>query len=179
MRAFSQLVQNVDQLNDFLVTYRCCADKRYLVQLLSTQSRDTVTELARAILERLPDTHIIGHSTRHVILEGEIFNHGCLVCVMEFNQTTLTSAVQHYSFSPDIDGYDLKQALELQDSSKAIISFSVQIGRRDYPVYRVFNPEGPTVSGGLAQAIDDGCWSYIKTKFMMKRLWRLLYIVTA
>ena len=49
MRAFSQLVQNVDQLNDFLVTYRCCADKRYLVQLLSTQSRDTATELIQKI----------------------------------------------------------------------------------------------------------------------------------
>ncbi|KIP66787.1 bifunctional diguanylate cyclase/phosphodiesterase [Vibrio jasicida] len=158
MRAFSQLVQNVDQLNDFLVTSQCCADKRYLVQLLSTQSRDSAVSLARAILERLPNTHIIGHSTRHVILEGEIINHGCLVCVMEFEQTTLTSAVQHYSFSPDIDGYDLKQALQLQDNSKAIISFSVQIERRDYPVYRVFDADGPKVSGGLAQTIDDGCW---------------------
>ncbi|EDP57430.1 EAL domain-containing protein [Vibrio sp. AND4] len=158
MRVFSQLVQNVDQLNDFLVTFRCCADKHYLVQLLSTQSRETVVKLARAILGRLPDTHIIGHSTRHVILEGEIINHGCLVCVMEFEQTSLTSAVQRYSFSPDIDGYDLKQALKLQDNSKAIISFSVQIERRDYPLYRVFNTDGPMVSGGLAQAIDDGCW---------------------
>ena len=127
MRVFSQLVQNVDQLNDFLVTFRCCAGKHYLVQLLSTQSRETVVKLARAILGRLPETHIIGHSTRHVILEGEIINHGCLVCVMEFEQTTLTSAVQRYSFSPDIDGYDLKQALKLQDNSKAIILSLIHI----------------------------------------------------
>lgn len=93
MRAFSKLVHDVSQLNDFLVTFPTSSDKQYLVQILSTQSREITTTLADAVLSSLPNAHVMGHSTRNVILEGEIFTSGCLVSVIEFEQTTLTSAV--------------------------------------------------------------------------------------
>lgn len=84
MRAFSKLVHDVSQLNDFLVTFPTSSDKQYLVQILSTQSREITTTLADAVLSSLPNAHVMGHSTRNVILEGEIFTSGCLVSVIEF-----------------------------------------------------------------------------------------------
>ncbi|MCV5990133.1 hypothetical protein OFO94_29170, partial [Escherichia coli] len=90
------------------------------------------------VLSMLPNAHVIGHSTRNVILDGDIFTSGCLINLIEFDQTTLTSAVQAYSFSPDIDGGELKRSLQLQSNSQVIISFAVQIERRDYPLYQTF-----------------------------------------
>ncbi|MDF5560368.1 FIST N-terminal domain-containing protein, partial [Vibrio parahaemolyticus] len=134
------------------------SDKQYLVQILSTQSREITTTLADAVLSSLPNAHVMGHSTRNVILEGEIFTSGCLVSVIEFEQTTLTSAVQTYSYSPDIDGGELKRSLLMQHNSQVILSFAVQIERRDYPLFQTFASEEVVISGGLAQSIDDGCW---------------------
>ncbi|MCE9845501.1 EAL domain-containing protein [Vibrio antiquarius] len=158
MRAFSKLVHDVSQVNDFLVTSQFSSSKQYLVQILSTQSRDFTTTLADAVLLLLPNAHVMGHSTRNVILEGEIFTSGCLISVTEFEQTTLTSAVQTYSYSPDIDGGELKRSLLLQHNSQVILSFAVQIERRDYPLFQTFASEEVVISGGLAQSIDDGCW---------------------
>ncbi|TOF21395.1 sensor domain-containing phosphodiesterase [Vibrio parahaemolyticus] len=158
MRAFSKRVHDVSQLNDFLVTSQLHPDKQYLVQILSTQSRECAVALAKAVLSMLPNAHVIGHSTRNVILDGDIFTSGCLINLIEFGQTTLTSAVQAYSFSPDIDGGELKRSLQLQSNSQVIISFAVQIERRDYPLYQTFATENVRVSGGLAQTIEDGCW---------------------
>ncbi|MCC3802781.1 EAL domain-containing protein [Vibrio parahaemolyticus] len=158
MRAFSKRVHDVSQLNDFLVTSQLHPDKQYLVQILSTQSRECAVALAKAVLSMLPNAHVIGHSTRNVILDGDIFTSGCLINLIEFDQTTLTSAVQAYSFSPDIDGGELKRSLQLQSNSQVIISFAVQIERRDYPLYQTFATENVRVSGGLAQTIEDGCW---------------------
>ncbi|EHH1217897.1 EAL domain-containing protein [Vibrio parahaemolyticus] len=158
MRAFSKRVHDVSQLNDFLVTSQLHPDKQYLVQILSTQSRECAVALAKAVLSMLPNAHVIGHSTRNVILDGDIFTSGCLISLIEFDQTTLTSAVQAYSFSPDIDGGELKRSLQLQSNSQVIISFAVQIERRDYPLYQTFATENVRVSGGLAQTIEDGCW---------------------
>ncbi|MCV6069881.1 hypothetical protein OFP26_30350, partial [Escherichia coli] len=87
-------------------------------------------------------------------MDGDIFTSGCLINLIEFDQTTLTSAVQAYSFSPDIDGGELKRSLQLQSNSQVIISFAVQIERRDYPLYQTFATENVRVSGGLAQTIE-------------------------
>ena len=130
MRTYSQLIHDQNQLNDFLGTISWQTSKQYLVQLLSTQSREEATSFAQCLLEVVPHAHVIGHSARTLIYSGDIFTDGSLLIVSELVDTTLTSAVQTYSFSPDIDGYDLKQSLALRDNSKAIISFSVQVERR-------------------------------------------------
>ncbi|WP_447062448.1 EAL domain-containing protein [Vibrio alginolyticus] len=154
MRAFSKLVHDVSQLNDFLVTFPTSSDKQYLVQILSTQSREITTTLADAVLSSLPNAHVMGHSTRNVILEGEIFTSGCLVSVIEFEQTTLTSAVQTYSYSPDIDGGELKRSLLMQHNSQVILSFAVQIERRDYPLFQTFASEEVVMIFNCASRLD-------------------------
>ncbi|CAH1567200.1 bifunctional diguanylate cyclase/phosphodiesterase [Vibrio rotiferianus] len=164
MRTYSQLIHDQNQLNDFLGTISWQTSKQYLVQLLSTQSREEATSFAQCLLEVVPHAHVVGHSARTLIYSGDIFTDGSLLIVSELVDTTLTSAVQTYSFSPDIDGYDLKQSLALRDNSKAIISFSVQVERRDYPIYRGFCSDGPPVSGGLAQANEGGCWVLFQTQ---------------
>ncbi|MBJ6899989.1 hypothetical protein JG638_18255, partial [Vibrio cholerae] len=66
-------------------------DKQYLVQILSTQSRECAAALAKAGLSMLPNAHVIGHSTRNIILDGDIFTSGCLTNLLEYDLTTLTS----------------------------------------------------------------------------------------
>ncbi|MDF2155907.1 EAL domain-containing protein [Vibrio sp. CAU 1672] len=158
MQTTSQLVSDVSQLNDFLGSYDWQSDKQYLVQILSTQSRQQASLYAQSILTTLPYAHVIGHSTRTLILAGDVHTQGSLVIICAFADTQLTSTAQPYTFSPDLDGYDLKLGLKLKHNTQAVISFAVQQEGRDYPLYRAFSSSEPMVSGGLAQSTDHGCW---------------------
>lgn len=159
MQTFSFWVEDLTQLQAMTSDYRWDAHNTYLVQIFSTQTASITQGYARHLLAHLPNVDIIGHSTQHTIYGGEILTGGCLVVIAEFCHTTLTSAVVSYSGSADLDGYDLRQALQLTPTSRAVISFSVQVERQDYPLYGAFSDGIATpVCGGLAQSAADGCW---------------------
>ncbi len=161
MRTFSILVEDLQQLDDKLTSYRWRDDKRYLVQLFSTQSKSLVEAYAHNIVDALPQATLLGHSTRSLIFGNQIETQGSLIVVAEFETTDCSSALVPYSGAPDLDGFDLKQKLKIAPNAQAVISFSVKQGRRDYPLYRAFlpNDDCPPIAGGLAQATaHDDPW---------------------
>lgn len=156
MRTYTKLITGNRQLMAFLQDIPARNSASCLVQLLSTEHEDRVRAYARQINEYLPHSHIIGHSTRHTIIEGQIAHHGSLVVISFFEHTYLTSACVTLSDNPAKEANYLLAALELNSQSKLIISFSQHINSLDFNLYRALGElTSVPISGGVAANVNQ------------------------
>lgn len=155
MRTYSTLVTDNQQLMAFLQDIPARNSASYLVQLFSTEPEDRVCAYARQIHEFLPHSHIIGHSTRHTIVDGQITHHGSLVVISCFEHTRITSACVELTENPIQEARNVFGALELNEQSKLIISFSQHIKSLDFNLYRALGElTSVPISGGVAANVD-------------------------
>ncbi|WP_281630799.1 EAL domain-containing protein [Vibrio sp. St2] len=155
MHTYSALIRDEQQLTRFLGSLSDDASQSVLIQLLSSQDERQIRSYAQLIEERLPEAKIIGHSTRHVIHQGDIHHHSTLIAVSVFCCTQLSAAHVPLQGHPDNEAASLTEQLELNEQSKLIISFSQLTNGRDYNLYLALNPIADVpVCGGLAASVD-------------------------
>ncbi|KJY81629.1 diguanylate cyclase [Vibrio galatheae] len=155
MRTYSALITDHQQLMAHL---RDIPTKNYsscLVQLLSTDPESVVCDYATQILEHIPGCHIIGHSTRHTIYDGQIVHHGSLVTISCFEHTAITSSCVAVTDSPRSDARQVADELALARATKSIISFSHHIRSLDCNLYQALGELSDIpVSGGAAATVE-------------------------
>lgn len=96
MHTYSALIRDEQQLTRFLGSLSDDASRSVLIQLLSSQDERQIRSYAQLIEERLPEAKIIGHSTRHVIHQGDIHHHSTLIAVSVFCCTQLSATEDRY-----------------------------------------------------------------------------------
>lgn len=166
MRTYSALVFDNQQLMTFLNQLPSGRGSSYLVQILSTQPKEVASDYAACVQREHPQCEIIGHSTRHVIFEGEIYHQGTLVTLSQFEQTYFSSAAVVLNEEPKQDAQHIVDKLALEDNSKAIISFSHLTNSWDYNLYQALSDicDVP-ICGGLAAAVEGRKeWLLLGTK---------------
>lgn len=167
MRTYSALIGSEQALIDFVnaksVSSAC------LVQLFSSQSEHLVASYAACIIERIPQAHIIGHSTRHVIHQQQILS-GTLIVLSCFEHSEITSACVALSDNPDAEADQLLTQLALKPNSKAIISFSQHTQRHDFNLYQALGTMTDVpISGGVAAHVDGNSeWTLFGQKVLYK-----------
>ncbi|MCG9784991.1 EAL domain-containing protein [Vibrio brasiliensis] len=156
MRTYSALIFNDQQLMAFLQDIPAGDSLSHLVQILSTQPEPLVCAYAQQIDAQLVDSHIIGHSTRHTIYDGQIAHEGSLVVVSCFEHTWLTSTCVELSDNPISSANRIRDELTLSQDSQLIISFSQHISSLDFNLYRALGELTQVpISGGVAANVDE------------------------
>jgi EAL domain-containing protein (putative c-di-GMP-specific phosphodiesterase class I) len=99
-------------------------DKEYLVRVHTCiHDKQTILPFIDKILTRLPKAKIIGCSTTGVIIEGNIRQNCCLVCITEFDDSTIRT--KKYSLK-NITGRELAQEVSdgtITDKSVFMLTF--------------------------------------------------------
>lgn len=170
MRTYSVQITDNQQLMAFLQGIPAKNSSSYLVQILSTQQEQQVCDYAHQISDFLPQCHIIGHSTRHTIVDGQIAHDGSLIVVSCFEHTRLTSTSVELSDNPVSAANRMCSELGLGHDSKLIISFSQHISSLDFNLYRALGELTQVpISGGVAANVGDdqewvlfGCQTFHK-----------------
>ncbi|MEF1288692.1 bifunctional diguanylate cyclase/phosphodiesterase [Vibrio sp. M260118] len=156
MRTYSALIANDQQLiahlND-IPTQQYCS---ILVQILSTEPEPVVCGYAKQIQQAIPECHIIGHSTRHSIYDGQIVHRASLVSISCFEHTTITSACVPITDNPLSEAKEIASQLKLTNDSKSIISFSQHVSSLDFNLYQALGSlTDVPVSGGVAANVEQ------------------------
>lgn len=155
MRSYSALITNNQQLIAFLRDIPTKSYSSFLIQVLSTDSEQVVCQYADQILDYLPYGHIIGHSTRHTIYDGQVVHRGTLVTVSGFQHATINSTCVPITGNAQQEASQIIAGLALRSDSKSIISFSQHISSLDFNLYQALGglTEVP-ISGGVAANVD-------------------------
>ncbi|KGY11020.1 diguanylate cyclase [Vibrio tubiashii] len=156
MRTYSALIANVQQLRAHLKEIPTEKYSSFLVQIISTEPEPVVCNYAKQIQESIPECHIIGHSARHSIYDGQIVHLASLVAISCFEHTTITSACVAISNNPVSEAKEIVSQLELTSDSKSIISFSQHVSSLDFNLYQALGSlTNIPVSGGVAANVED------------------------
>lgn len=156
MRTYSALVNNNQQLQAHLRDIPTEKYSSFLVQLLSTDPEQVACDYADQILEHIPGCHIIGHSTRHTIFDGQIVHRGSLVSVSCFEHSSITSTCVPITNNPLSEAKDIVNGLALNHQTKSIISFSQHVSSLDFNLYQALGSlTDVPISGGVAANVDD------------------------
>lgn len=151
MHTYSALVSDDQQLITFLEKLPEYSDRTYLVQVLSSQTEMVVARYASLISAHFRHSEIIGHSTRHVIFDGQIHDEVTLVSVSEFKSTKLSSAIVALNDQPVQEALQLAEQLDLQENTRLVISFSQLNQSWEANIYNLFGEQyNFPVCGGLA-----------------------------
>ncbi|OAJ94343.1 bifunctional diguanylate cyclase/phosphodiesterase [Vibrio bivalvicida] len=156
MRTYSKLITNNRQLIAYLRDIPTKNYSSFLVQLLSTDPEQVVCDYADHILEHIPGCHIIGHSTRHTIVDGQVIHRGSLVSVSCFEHTSVTSTCVPITDNPLPEAKQIICGLALNHHSKSIISFSQHVSSLDFNLYQALGTlTNVPISGGVAANVAD------------------------
>lgn len=156
MRTYSALITDNKQLVCHLSDIPIENYSTFLVQILSTEPEEIVRSYADQILEDVPQCHIIGHSTRHIIFDHQIIHQGSLIAISGFKETRITSAATPITDSPLSEAKQLIDELALNRDSKSIISFSQHINSLDFNLYQALGTlTDVPISGGVAANVGD------------------------
>ena len=156
MHTYSTLVSDDQQLITFLKQFSKHSGGSYLIQVLSSQTEKVATGYASLLSAHFPESEIIGHSTRHVIFEGQIHDNSSLIAISQFKHTQLSSAAVALNHHPSQEAQALAEQLNLQPSTKLVISFSQLNPSWESHIYNLFGEKYDIpVCGGLAISVDD------------------------
>lgn len=170
MRTYSALVFDNRQLMTFVNQLPSARSHTYLVQILSTQPEQTAQQYAHSVRHSLPECEVIGHSTRHVIFDGQIHHGGTLVTVSLFEHTYFSSVAVELNDEPEQDAQKIIQGLAVEENSKVILSFAHLSNSWDYNLYQALAKLSDIpFAGGLAAMVNGekewlllGCETYHK-----------------
>lgn len=155
MRTYSALIFDNQQLMTFMEQLPSEEGSTNLVLILSTQTSTVASGYAACIHQVLPNSEVIGHSTRHVIFESNIHHAGTLICVNQFEHTHFSSALIELNDEPEQDAQVVLEQLDIGANSKAIISFSHVTNSWDYNLYQAIGKRCDVpISGGLAASVE-------------------------
>ncbi|KHA59742.1 diguanylate cyclase [Vibrio variabilis] len=155
MRTYSALVFDNQQLMTFINQLPKGLGSSNLVQILSTQPATIASRYAAYIKQVLPDSEVIGHSTRHVVYESQIHHGGTLICVAQFEHTQFSSFSLDLNDDPEQDACTVIEQLAINQKSKAIISFSHVTNSWDYNLYQALGKRCDVpICGGLAASVN-------------------------
>ncbi len=136
------------------------AAKALLIQVMSSESVESIQLLVDQLLSWYPHAKVIGCSAQPLIHRGQLHQQGTLLIVSQFGSTCLTGSAQAISSSGSNDTQALVDRLALNDKTRAMICFTNQNTHDELSRFRALNTFAPgvTVAGGLATETAHGEW---------------------
>ncbi len=166
MKALNILYENYEQLQKEILAEEFNEQDGLFVRIhVSNSDKIAAVELAKKVREVLPTAKIIGCSTSGVIYDGEIYEDGVLISILQFESVEITSSVFEIEKQGETDFAKNKIMADMsnKDVSIAFMFFSdqsLQVG--DLLADISGNYEDITLLGGVSGFIKgDDIYSFV------------------
>ncbi|NVD06989.1 EAL domain-containing protein [Vibrio sp. JPW-9-11-11] len=164
MDSTSITFSNQQELNRLLEDDHARHDN-LLIQLFSDQTEQQVKEYYRLIVQKWPNSVVIGSSAKHKIDSGTIISQQTVAVVSQFDTVHFSTAVACFSSTERQAKQRLHQQLEITRHTKAVICFGDRLTATDDDLFAAFCHDTIPVAGGVTVTTDNGRWAMLNGEF--------------
>ena len=151
MLQYNTVFEDKEKFESFLKEHTLIDEKRILIQVFTSQSKEDVSEILQTVQELLPQAVVVGSSTAGEILEGKMLEHTTLLSISVFSDVLIKSAYEVQMESYEL-GASLASKLESRES-KCVLLFADGMhinGEKFLKGFESLNHSKALIGGGMS-----------------------------
>ena len=151
MLHYNTIFVDREKFESFLQEHAVKDEKKILVQVFTSQSKEEVIEILQIVQELLPQAVVVGSSTAGEILEGKMLEHTTLLAISIFSNVSIRSA-----YEVKLESYELGASLASKlhsRESKCVLLFADGMhinGEKFLHGFESFNHSKALIGGGMS-----------------------------